>query len=132
MEDTNNQEFPISIGLPDLKNLTSWAFFKAIIDIVYGALSCLGFILILPAVYGVLQILAGVKLLNAVDDMKKYIETKDFQKISAAFVNLNRHFKFTGISIIIKIAGGILLVVLYGVIIAMAAPYLDEFLRNNG
>lgn len=128
----NNQTYQLSLSTSDLRGMAGWATFKAVIDIISGALSCLGFIFILPAVYGVMRILAGVKLLNAADDVKRYIESNDNAKVADAFANLNRHFKFTGIGIIIQICSAILLIILYGILIATLAPLIEEIIRGSG
>lgn len=107
--------FSLSLSLSDLKSLTGWATFRAIIDIIVGALSCLG---IITAAYGVPQIIAGVKLLNAVDELKRYIAAADAQRISLALGSLQRYFKLGGIATIVKIVFGILFIILYIGVIA--------------
>ncbi len=137
MENLNNvdyysdQAYQLSLSKSDMRTLAGWATFKAVIDIISGALSCMGFILILPAVYGVMRILAGVKLLNAADDLKRYIESSDNARVANAFSNLYRHFKFTGIGIIVQICSVILVIILYGILIVSLAPLIDEIIRQR-
>lgn len=115
MEDIENQSISVNISLPDLKNLTSWATFVGVMEIIIGGFSCLG---IITAAYGVPQLISGLKLLNAVEDLRKHMITNDMQKISDAFVNLNKFFKLNGITTIVKISFFILGMILYGIIIA--------------
>ena len=96
--ENNNNEPALDIELPFLRNLAGWATFKAVIDIILGALACIG---IITAVYGIPQIIAG-RLLNASDDLKRFIATNDTRRIGDVLYNFNKHFKLTGISIIIK------------------------------
>ncbi|RJR10475.1 hypothetical protein C4588_03245 [Candidatus Parcubacteria bacterium] len=100
-----------------LKSLTGWATFKAVIEIITGALSCLSFFLIFPAVFGVLQIIAGTNLLKATDEIKRYASSGDEKRISEVFFNFNKYFRLSGISIIIQIAFVIVLIILYIVLI---------------
>lgn len=127
MEDINNQYLSVNIGIPDVKNLAGWATFVAIIDIIIGAISCFG---IITAAYGVPQILSGVKLLNAAEDMKRSISINDTQRITDIFINLNKYFKFNGISIIIKICFGVLFLLLYGVLIAYLILHMPDYMNK--
>ncbi len=111
----NTAQQQVQPQLPFLKNLAGWATFKAVIDIIVGALSCLG---IITAAYGIPQIISGVKLLNATDDLKKHISTGDNTRIGDALFNFNKYFKISGIAIIIKIVFLILGIILYSVILA--------------
>lgn len=115
---------------PFMKSLTSWATFKAIMDIITGAVACLGFILIVPAVYGVFQILAGVKLLNCVDELKKYSETNDIPKLELAMEKLNKFFKFTGITLIVQIAFAIIMIIAYIILFAWLIQNGSTLLEN--
>ena len=125
--DQPNQSYSINLSLPDLRNLAGWATFTAIIDIIVGALSCIG---IVTAAYGIPQIIAGVKLLGAADDFKRYMAVNDTQKISESFVKLNKYFKLTGISIIVKIAFGLLFIIAYGAIIAYVVANMPDLFNN--
>lgn len=111
------EEYNVTINQPFLKNLAGWATFKAIIEIIVGVLSCLSFILIIPAVYGVFQIISGVKLLNAVDELKRYMGTNDSKKIVDTFYNLHKYFKLSGISTIIQICFIFIAIIAYIVLI---------------
>jgi hypothetical protein len=117
MEPENTQITSINADMRFLKGFADWATFKAITDIIFGALSCLSFILILPAIYGVLNIIAGVKLLSASASMKLYLSENDQDKIMEVFCNLHKHFKLSGISIIIRTCGVIILIVFYVLLI---------------
>lgn len=121
------QNIQIELGLSELKNFTGWVTFNAIIDIIAGALACLG---IVTAAYGVPQIMAGIKLLAAVDELKGYMASNDVQRIRTAFFNLYRYFKLSGISIIVKIIFIILGIILYGVLIALFISYMPDILNN--
>ncbi len=112
-----------NLSSQELKSLTGWATFRAIIDIIAGAFFCLGFVFILPAVYGVLRIISGVKLLNAVDSLKRYIVANDTQRVSEAFQSLRKYFKFGGIGTIVYICIGIIVFILY---IALVAYFLSQ------
>lgn len=130
MEEMNNQEVSVSLSVPDLKNLAGWATFSGVMNIIGGALCCLGFILILPAVFGVLRIIAGVKTLNAADDMKRYMATNDTAKLADTFVSLNKSFKLRGISLIIYICLLILVLILYGVMISWVMTNYGDIIKN--
>ncbi len=122
------QYFSINMGMGDLKSFTGWATFRAIMDIIAGAFSCLG---IITAAYGVPMIIAGVKLLNAVDNMKRYMVENDAQNISLCYYSLLKYFKLNGISTIVKIGFSILIAIIY--IIAIAAFMSgggNDFLRD--
>lgn len=123
-----DSSYSVNLGLPDLKNFAGWATFTAIIDIIVGALSSL---LIITAAYGVPQIIAGVRLLNAADNLKFYLTTNDSRKISEAFVNLNKYFKFTGISIIGKIIFGILGIIAYIILIGYLISNYPDFMNTT-
>lgn len=130
MEDINNQGITVNLNLLDLKNLIGWATFRAVMDIIVGALSCIA---IITAAYGVPQIIGGVRLLNACDEMKRYMGTNDIQKINETFVNFNKYFKLTGISTIVKIVFGVIFFVLYFVFIAIFIRTImnnPDFMRN--
>jgi hypothetical protein len=121
------QSFTLNLTFTDLKSLTGWATFRAIIEIIVGALSCLG---IITAAYGVPQIISGVKLLNAVDELKRYIAASDAQRISDALRNLQRYFKLGGIATIVKICFGIVFIILYAVIIGLLISQGGDFMRD--
>lgn len=130
MEDTNIQGINVSLSLPDLKNLIGWATFRAVMDIIVGALSCLG---IITAAYGVPQIMGGVKLLNACDEMKRYMATNDLEKLNTTFISFNKFFKLTGISTIVKIIFGVVFFILYIVFIAIFFKTImnnPDFMKN--
>lgn len=113
----NKNNYTIELDLPGLNNLISWATFKAVIDIITGVLSCFG---IITAIYGVPMIIAGIRLLNAVEEMKKYMSENNLKNISDSFMKLNEYFKFNGIAIIIKLSFVILMIGLY----SMAVFYI--------
>lgn len=104
------QPQPPSINLPFLKSFIGWATFRAIMDIIFGSLSCLG---IITAVYGVPMIIAGVRLLNAIDQLKMYVATNDLKRVEDTFNSLSKFFKLNGIATIIKIILAIILIILY-------------------
>ncbi|MCL6633595.1 MAG: DUF5362 domain-containing protein [Alicyclobacillus herbarius] len=129
MEDMNNREISLNMSMLQLKNLIGWATFNAIIDIIVGALSCLG---IITAAYGVPQIIAGVKLLNATEELRSYMETNDTQKISETFNKLYSYFKLNRIATIVKICFGILIMIAYIIIIAVMLSKAPDFMRDYG
>lgn len=112
MEDltSGNENYNIEVRLPDLKNLAAWATFKAIIEIIFGALSCIG---IITAAFGIPMIISGVRLLGAADEMKKYIAHKDTKNIAETFIKMNQYFKVKGISLIILIIFSFIMFFLY-------------------
>jgi ABC-type maltose transport system permease subunit len=113
-----------------LKSLSSWATFKAVMDIITGALACLGFILVFPVAIGVLRIIAGTNLLKAVDNLKRSVSSNDSETISSAFYNLNKYFRFSGISIIICLVFAVLLIILYAVVIAYIMRNMPDFMNR--
>ena len=121
-----NAEPTIDIELPFIRNLAGWATFKAIIDIIAGALSCLG---IITAAFGIPLIIAGIRLLNASDDLKRFISTNDTQRIGDVLYNFNKYFKLSGISIIIRIVFVIIAIILYVIIIAYLLTYMGDYFR---
>ncbi len=122
-----NQQEQQPAVLPFLKNLAGWATFKAIIDIIYGALCCLG---IITAAFGVPRIISGVKLLNATDYLKKNMYSNDQENITAALYYFNQYFKFSGASIIVQIAMAIVLLILYIVLIVYIMSNITNFMQR--
>lgn len=120
------QDMYVNVGLPFIKNLAGWATFKAIIDIIGGALAC---IFIITAAYGIPQIIAGVKLLNATEEFKKYLYSNDSDKISMGLFNMSKYFKLNGIATIVKISLSIVAIILYIVLIAslVSQGYTGDF-----
>lgn len=110
-----------------LKSLAGWAAFRSVMDIISGVLICFG---IITASVGVLQIIAGIKLMNASDDLKQQIATGDDSKISSALQNMQKYFKFSGIGMIIQLVFGLLIIVLYGVLIAIFLNYWREIMPD--
>jgi uncharacterized protein YqhQ len=125
MEEINSPQHTVNLDLNNLNSLIGWATFRAVIDIIVGALSCLA---IITAAYGVPQIIGGVRLLSACDELKSYLATNDTQKINEAFAKFNKFFKLTGISTIVKIVFGIIFFALYFVFIAII---FKTFMRNH-
>lgn len=113
--------------MPFLKTLIGWATFKAVIDIIMGALSCIP---VITAAFGIPKIISGLRLLNAADDLKLYISNGDTRKVGDALYNFNKYFKLSGISIIIKISFSILLFIAYIILIGLIIRYSDEFFRD--
>lgn len=110
-QNPNNQGIYVNLNPQDMKSLSGWATFVAIINIISGALSCLAFIYVIPVVIGIIQIIAGVRLLNASDNIKRYIMTNNGEKISEAFTSFYKYFKLSGITLIIGICAFILLII---------------------
>lgn len=128
-QEINNQEISVRLEIPDLRNLIGWATFNAIINIVFGALSCIG---IITAAYGVPQIIAGVKLLNVTEELRSYLDTNDISNIPQAFQKLQKYFKINGIAIIIKIVLSVLILILYFVLVVVYIRKMPGMMRNNG
>ncbi len=122
-----SQDTSFEMELPFLKNLAGWATFKAIIDIITGALSCFG---IITAAYGIPQIISGIKLLNATDGLKSYMSSGDTTKMGDVLYNFNKYFKLSGIAIIIKIVFIVLFLVVYGILIAYLLSNAGDFFNN--
>lgn len=120
---TPYQAYQVSLSGPVLKSLTGWATFRAVIDIISGALACLG---IITAAYGIPLIIAGIKLLNAVDELKRYMAVNDAAKIQETFNSFNRYFKLSGISTIVKIVMTILFLVLYIIFIVYIVQNMGD------
>jgi len=130
LEDLRSDTYPsVAINLPDAEKLSGWAKFAAVMNIIIGALSCFG---VITAAYGIPLIISGVKLLAAVDDLKRYTEANDAQKLSDTFANLYKYFKMTGVAYIVMICFWILAIILYGVLIAFFVSYMgsSEFNYN--
>jgi len=118
--ENQNETVPLNLSAVNLKNLSGWATFRGVMDIIMGILSCLG---IITAVYGVLQIIAGVRLLNAAEEIRNISQLSDAQTninfnnnlgIIETFNKLNSYFKFYGISTIIRIIMGIIAAFIWG------------------
>lgn len=110
-------ESSFNLNLPFLKNMISWATFKGVVEIISGAFMCLGFILIVPAVIGVYFIVSGAKLLNSVEDLKKYVASGDKSNIENALSNMHKYFKFSGIGWIIYLCLTVICFVVYVILI---------------
>lgn len=119
--------YSIPLNISDIKNLSKWATFKAVVDIITGAITCLG---IITAIFGVPQILAGVKLLAATDDLNRYVLTRDSKNISIALYNMNRFFKFTGAVVITKICLSLLILIFYGFLITTMFTRMPDIIRS--
>jgi len=117
----------IEVNMPFLNNLIGWATFKAVIEIIVGALSCLG---IISAAYGIPQIIAGVKLFKAVDEIKSYMAAGEYKKLGDALYSFNNYFKYSGISIIVKIIFIIIGIIFYAVLIAWLIRNTGDFFNN--
>lgn len=102
-----------------LKQLSKWAGFVGIMNIIFGTLSAIGglFAFIIGAIPGIITIVLGVKLRNA----KKYADEilasdQDDGKINMVITSLNSYFMIQGILLIIVtvlsllgiLAGGLL------------------------
>ncbi len=111
-----------------LKSLKSWSAFQAVLEIIQGALLCLG---IITAIVGVPKIIAGVKLLNAGDDIQSHMQTGDPRKMDSSINNITGYFKLNGISNIINICLNILtilfIIIFIGFIISRIPEWIQEF-----
>lgn len=109
MEEINVPSNSTDIGALETSKLTGWASFIAILTIIGGAITCIG---IITAAVGIPMIIAGIKLLNAVDNMKTFSGTKDPQKVAEAFENLNKYFKINGIVFVVVLSLEVLVILL--------------------
>lgn len=125
--ENNSNEQALDIELSFLRNLAGWATFKAVIDIILGALACIG---IITAVYGIPQIIAGIRLLNASDDLKRFIATNDTRRIGDVLYNFNKHFKLTGITIIIRIVLIVIVIILYIIFLVFFMSQIVDYLQD--
>ena len=127
MEEVNNiSSTQTSIQAVGYNSLGGWAKFVAVMNIIVGSFSCLG---IITAAYGVPLIIAGIKLMNAVDDLKRYTEANDTGKLNDVFSNIGKYFKLTGIAYIVMICFWILSIVLYIIFFAVFFSELGDL--NN-
>jgi len=129
----SDRQLTLDLSNDDLRKLVGWSTFKAVMDIIGGALACLG---IITAAFGVPLIIAGVKLLKAVDEIKSYMANNDLQKISSALSGFHSFFKFTGISTIIQIILVVIGIIAYAALIAylISNPgfMIDNFVNRPG
>lgn len=118
--------YDVNLNQPFLKNLCGWATFKAIFDIIIGIFGIIG-------IYGIFQIISGVKLLNAVDDLKRFSASDDKAKILDSFNNLNKYFKFSGISAIVQIIFVIIVIIGYVALVMYMfsnPEFMQRFFNN--
>jgi hypothetical protein len=111
----------------DFKGFTGWITFRGIIDIIVGAFACLGFV---TATYGIPRIIAGIKLLNAADELKYYINTNDNERFQMVLLSFYKYFKLSSISVIIKIGFIILLFTIYLFLFIFAFNTVTDLIRN--
>lgn len=83
-----------------VKKMASDMKFNGIFIIIYGALTCLS---IIGAVIGVPLIFAGIRLNEASDLFKTYINSGDFTSLSNALERQGRYFYISKILIIISL-----------------------------
>ena len=127
-EPSYNTSFQFQPAPLPLKSLKGWSAFQAVLEIIQGALLCLG---IITAIIGVPKIIAGVKLLNAGDDIQAHMQTGDPRKMDSSINNITSYFKLNGISNIISICLNILtilfLIIFIGFIISRIPEWIHEF-----
>jgi len=99
-----------SMSYVNLRSLCNWATFRAVIDIILGAVSCLG---IITAAYGIPQIVSAVKLLNTVTLLRQYMVNNDTKNIAECFYRLNEYFKLKGITTIVKVVISVLVFIMW-------------------
>ena len=127
VENTYDNRVTLDISISELKNFAGWATFKAVIDIISGALVCLG---IITAAYGVPRILAGVKLLSAADELKRYISAGSYNRISVVLSDMHRYFKLSGISTIVKICFNVLFIIACIIFIVAGISKFPDLFNN--
>lgn len=125
---SNSQSIQINLDARELKSLAGWATFRAIIEIIGGAMSCLG---IITAAYGIPLIIAATKLLRASDDLRKYAATGDTQKISESFSNLNKYFRINGILMIICICLSFISAFILARLVGNAVTLINDYLNMS-
>ena len=114
-----------NLNLLYTSQLSGWANFVAVMNIIFGAFSCLG---IITAIIGIPMIIAAVKLLGAVESMKEFAKTKEPHKFAKTIENLNSYFIINGVLIIIGIVSYIImLIIFFAVMATMPAAFGDGF-----
>ncbi len=111
-----------SYATPDrsiLETLSKWSGFVGIMNIITGALTCLGAIgtFGISLIPGIIQIILGVKLRNAKTSVDRYL-SGDAVEINGIFENLGSYMKLQGILMIVGLAIaaiGIIIVVIGGI-----------------
>lgn len=112
--DESRSVFSIPLNIAEVKSLAKWATFNGITDIIFGAVACFG---IITAIIGIPQIIAGIKLLNASDELNRYISARNTNHIAQALYNLKKFFTFSGAIIIVKICLIVISIILYTLLI---------------
>jgi hypothetical protein len=113
-----------SVPTGELIQLANWAKFRGILDIIMGALCCLG---IVTAVFGIPLLIGGIKVLDSVSALKQAIKTDNHEKMTDFFMNQKKFFVFNGVSNIIYIALSLLaLIISFGIF----AMFLREFITD--
>lgn len=126
-ENVYTNKVTLDISMSELKNFAGWATFKAVIDIISGAIVCLG---IISAAYGVPRILAGVKLLSAADELKRYISAGSYNRISIVLSDMHKYFKLSGISTIVRICFNILFIIAFIIFIVAGISKFPDLFNN--
>lgn len=121
---TNNSIISVPV---DIKSLTGWATFRAIMDMISGASAAMSIIF---AGYGVPMILSALKLLKYVDEVKLAVKTNDRQKLADSAEYLQKYFKLSGIATIVRMGMGILFVIAYIIFLIYLISH-PEFFGNN-
>ena len=120
---------PAQVSLPYAKRLSGWATFIAILQILGGALACLG---IITAAIGVPYIIAGVKLLRAINISKDLAEPDSSQKIGDVFTDLNSYFKINGIMVIVQaILAFLFIIAMFAGMVAAGTVLKENGVFNN-
>ncbi|KNY29344.1 DUF5362 family protein [Pseudobacteroides cellulosolvens] len=124
----------LSISQSDLRSLAGWAKFIAIVQIICAAIMCLGVLAIIinpvaiiyPGIGAVIIIMA-LKLLNAANSIRRFIDTGDYYSLSNSLQDFKSYFKMNGILMIIGIAFTILIVILAIVAIGTFGSMLNDY-----
>jgi hypothetical protein len=104
------------------KKMTGDMKFYGIFNIIYGALTCLT---IIGAIIGVPMIFAGMRLNEAADLFRVYINSGDFQSLSNAMERQGRFFFINKVIIFVGLALFVLYIIF--IIVAVSTGLLTKF-----
>lgn len=95
-----------------LETLGKWSGFVGIMNIITGAITCLGAfgtfgISLIP---GIIQIILGVKLRNAKTSIDKYL-TGDAREVNGIFEKLGSYMKLQGILMIVGLVMAVIVII---------------------
>ena len=119
-----NNEFNQSI----IGKMSSDMYFLGIYSIVVGALACLT---IIGAAIGIPQIFAGLRLREAADAYKDFINTNNIGAIQYAFDRQQRYFRITKILAIVGMVLLVLIIILQLAIILFLSSHTSNLINRT-